>query len=573
MHSLTKPMTLLQVEGLTLPSSPSGISLLPGHSPFVTWQRPFYAHSRVFNTAQRSEDVPQSASPESIRAAVASLESELLQAMNLEALQAAPDGDSSSGQGVPHDKSALADFEGLKAAQQGLVDEARIPPPKPAKTVQEALATMPLVSVHAEVTGQLPAVFAAGNDVSTAVERDSQISHDLAEAGCAEEMGQAQFWQAAVADAEISSVAQHLDTADAAVGASACLNAADLAAAEHAAEASIEEQAHLACSVGKDFSQDALPPEAAKASLHQASPLASPAVEIRNRSALLGEGLMYMMPHHGSPQEVSNVGNRESTLPALRTHGCGSNPPHAAAIAAASTPRSCSTRHHLRSRRVPCAKLSRRRRTLQTPRAPSLRRDHDADILAALLALQMAVSEHSADILKLKHASQPQSCCSLPNSPTQLRGLLTAHLDVAWSGEGSQGATLGSPSHAITAVQPGSKGTADSNAQAVKREQGLPHQPSLAAATEGSASSNNSVGRPGQAEQLQLRPAMKSVPRRLPSAAADTRRGPPSTTSSSVKPQERPGAKQGARQGPMSFNTVLQGWHKERRLQAGTSRK
>ena len=570
MRSLTKALTFLQVEGFRLPSPPSEITSLqsspPVHSSFVTWQRPHHVYSSAFNTSQRSEGVTEPPSPDSIRAAVTTLESELLQVMDLEALQSAVHSDGKTGQGVPDDRSAPTFFEGLSRAQQGLADIIQILPQEPAETVQEPSATAVLVSLQAEDTRQLPAVYAADSAASTTENRGSRACDELAETECAEEAGAALFWQAAIADVEMSSQAQCWDTPEGAAGAPACPEAADL---EHAPEVSTEEQADVPRSASRAPSEQTDSPDSAQATLQQTPARALPAVEIGTCSALSEEGSECVVPHHIGDPEAYNIGNVEAELSALRAVACGSIPTHAAGIGAASTPGSCSTRHHSRSRSVPRAKLSRRQKTLQKPRASPLRRDLDADILAALLALQMAVSNHSAAILQLKQASQPQSCCSLPTSPTQLRGLLTAHLDVAWSGEGSQGAPSGSPSRPTA----DSKKHADPGALAERKEQGLPHQPSLAAATDGSSGSIDSVGRPSQAEQLQLRHATKTVSNRLPSAAAGAQRRPPSTPSTSSRPQERPGAKQGAKHDPRSFNTVLQSWHKERRLQAGASRK
>ena len=530
------------------------------HSSLVSWQRPFRAHSSVFSATQRCEDVTESASPDSARAAVATPESELLQAMVLEAPETAPDGHISAGQGVPHDNNAHMDFEGLSMGQQGLEKRAQMLHQKPAETINEASASAMLTEFCTEDTRQPPASFAAGSALS------------MIEADCAEEMGPAQFWQAAVAEAEISSQAQCCDTAYGVAGASACLETADLNAAEHATKASTEMPADMPCSACRAESEHTAIPDSAKACLQQEIVDALHGVKTDACSTLSEEALMCVVPHHGSGLGVSEMGDIE-VQPASRANTCGSSPTHAAGIGAASTPGSCSTRHHSRSRTIPRARLSRRRRSMQKPRPLPSMQDHDADILAALLALQMAVSDHSAAILQLRHASQPQSCCSLPNSPTQLRGLLTAHLDVAWSGQGSQDASSGSPSHGITSALPDSKAKAGKGALAVETEQGLPHQPSLAVATDGSDCSIKSAGRPSQAEQLQLRHAAEVVPRRLPTAAAGARRTPPSTLSSSLRPEERPGMQCSARHDPLPFNIVLQGWHKQRRLEAGASRK
>lgn len=540
------------------------------HSSFLALRRPHHALSLLLHNAHSSDAITEAVSSDSSEPAVATFESKLLQAMNREALDV---GHSREWQGAADDGGMQADTEGLGRDQRGLEFKAQISTQVPTDDAQNQPPTPLLASLHsaADETKQLFAVRALSTDVRTAETRGSPLSDELGKVECVEEVGPAHFWQTAVTDAELPSQAAYPGTARGALKASAFLRAADATAAEHAADASTLDQAGTPCSASRAPSEHPGPPNTAEASSRQESAVALHGAKAGLRSVLSEEGVMFMVPHRRNDLEAYNLGSTEAHAPAWSAGACGSSPDEAVRPSAPSAACGCGTRQYLRVRRSPRAKLSGMRRSPQGPRALPLNRGHDADILAALLALQMAVSDHSTAILQLKQACQPQSCCSPPSSPSQLRGLLTAHLDVAWTGEGSQGASSESPSHDGTAALPNSTRQADLGALVVVNEQGMLHQPSLAAATDGSRGSISSAGRPSQTDLLQ-RCHTAAIPRGLPSAAASAGRIAPGIPST-LRTQQRPGVKQGAKHDPMSFNTVLQGWHRTRRLNTGHSNK
>ena len=563
----------LQVKSNKPPSPPSEASSLqsppPVHSSFLTWQRPHHAHSSVFNTAYSSEVVTGTVDLDSNRAAVATLESKLLQAMDLEALNGGYSGERRDGQEAGDAGGIVADTEQLSQDQHMVEWEAHTSTQDPADRAPEASAALPLVCLHGDETKQLPA--AHGKGVRVAEESRIPLSDELAEAEWAEEVGPALFWQAPIAETESPCPEAHSGTARGAHRASAPWSPAGVTAAEHAADADTADQASIPFSASGTPSGHASPLYSAEASLQHDLAAALPGVHGGTRSMLLKEALTSPVPHHRSDLKALTLGRNEAYAPTFSAVvACGSSPDQAVAVPASSVACGCGTRHCLGIRRRPRAKLSRLRRTHQEPRASPLKRDHDADILAALLALQMTVSGHSAAILQLKQASRPQSCCTPPASPTQPRGLLQARLDVAWSGESSRGASSGLPSHNSAAALPDSKRHV-LGALAVETEQELPQQHSLAAATNGSSGSIPSAGRAAQAGRIKLSHTTIAIPKVLPSAAAGALRAAPSI-SATLGIQERAGMKQGAKHDPVSFNRVLQHWHKERRVQAGARR-
>ena len=573
---MTGGATHAQVELSKPPSPPSEMSLLqsspPVHSSILTWQRPQYAHSLMLHTARSSDAVTGAASSDGSEAAVATLESELLQARDQEALVVGHSGNGGEWQGAVDEGDVLAVIEELGRGQRGLECKAQISTQMPADDGQNPPPTLLLASLHADDLKQLPAERAAGIAVRAGEERGGPLADEPGKAGCAEEVGSAQFWQTADADADLPllSPAAYPGTAGGQLSASASPRAAAVTAAQHAADASTADQAGTPRSASRRASEHAGPLDSAEASLQQDPASALHGAKAGTRIALSEEALLPMVPHHKSDIEAYDLKNIEDHAPVGSAGACGSSPDQAVDLSAPSVACGSRARHCLRARRSPRTKPSRMRRTPQEPRASSLRRGHDADILAALLALQLAVSDHSTAILRLKQASQPQFCCSLPSSPSQLRGLLTAHLDVAWTEEGSQGASSESPSHDTTVTLPNSKREADLGALDVVREQGMPHQPSVAAATDGSTGSIHSAGRPSQADLMQLCHTRRAIHRGLPSAAAVAGRRAPGIPST-LRTQQRPGVKQGAKQAPVSFNRVLQSWHRTRTLQAGDS--
>ena len=495
------------------------------------------------------------------------LESELLQAKDVKALDVGHSKISREWQGAADAGGIVAHTKRLSHDQQGLGCKGETSPQMSVENMRGASDTPLLVSVHADQSEQLPA--AQGEVSKVAKDSGSPMSDELAEAKCAEEVGPAQLWQTAVADVELPSPAAYLSTARGAHIGSASPGAADVPAAEPRAEASTVGQACTPCLAGRAPSEHAGPSDTAEASLQQKLAAALRGVDAGTCSVRSEEGFMFTVPHHRSALEACHLESTEGHAPALSAGACGSSPHQAQGVCAPSVACGCSARRCLRVRKRPRTKLSRMRRTSQELRALPSKRDQDADILAALLALQMAVSGHSTAILQLKQASQPQSCWSPPASPTQPRGLLHARLEVAWSGESSRGASSGLPSHDDSAAALPDSKRHDVGVLGVEREPGLPYQPSLAAATDGSGGSIHAAGRPTQTDQTRLCHQSQTFPGCRPSAAAGAGRRPPSSPSS----QERPSMKQGTKHDPGSFNSVLQGWHKERRLQASASKK
>jgi len=298
----------------------------------------------------------------------------------------------------------------------------------------------------------------ADSDVASSAEVLAEASSSLpydepGDPEDAEETGAALFWQTAMAEMEATWPVLARDSAEdetAAPDVPYAHKAVELAPLQHLSQANAGDKPDTAAMAAPEH---AIVSEAIEASSQQA--VASYAAGINAYS--LGPRPEEPLALSPPPVETSPGAHRPvSEQDAL---ACGSSPDHAASIKTSASAHTYYTqRHHARGMRgeAPHAGKYRRWRAIRVHKAAPLHKGHDAEILAALLALQMAVSEQATAISQLKEASRAHSCSSPLTSSVHLKGVLRSHLDVAWSEEDSQDASTGVAKHETTTVLPDS---------------------------------------------------------------------------------------------------------------------
>ena len=332
----------------------------------------------------------------------------------------------------------LADSEcmGETRAAQGWV----------AAVAEEQLPFVVQPSASPDACGALqPADSDIASSAEVMAETSSNSPYDeLADPEDAEETGAGQFWQAAMAKMEATWLALKQSSAKdetAAPDAPYAHKAAELAPPQHLSQAHAGDNSDTAMMAAPEHdivseaieasSQQAVASHAAEGNAYSSSPRPKGPLALSPPPIEISSGVC--TPAHQPPSE-------QDTL------ACGSSPTHAASTEdSASAHTYNAQRHHARGMhgKAPQAGKHRRWTAIRKHRAAPLHKGHDAEILTALLALQMAVSEQATAILQLKEASRAHSCSSPLTSPVHLTGIMRSHMDVAWSKEDGQGASTG----------------------------------------------------------------------------------------------------------------------------------
>lgn len=299
----------------------------------------------------------------------------------------------------------------------------------------------------------------ADSDVASSAEELAQASSSLpydepGDPEDAKETGAAQFWQAAMAEMEATWLVLDRDNAGDETAAPDAHKDVELTPPHHIP------QSHEGCrpdTAGMAAPEHDIVSEAIEAGSQQAV-ASNTAGGNAFSSSPRPDGLLALSP---PPVETSPGLCIPAHRPPLRQDAlaCGSNPDHAASTKdSASAHTYNAQRHHARGMRGEASHAGKHRRwrAIRKHKAAPLHKGHDAEILAALLALQMAVSEQATAISQLKEASRAHSCSSPLTSPVHLTGVIRSHLDVAWSEEDSQGASTGVAKHETTTVLPDS---------------------------------------------------------------------------------------------------------------------